>query len=271
VRAALDQVSLSKRRACSLAGLNRSTWFYEPHPKPDGLLRGRLRDLAAERRRWGCPRLTDLLRGEGFTDNHKRIERIYREEKLQVRKRKRKRLAPGTERQPIAPPGAPNERWSMDFIHDVLANGRPIKALTIVDDFSRESPAIEVDTSLSSEQVIRILEQIRDLRGLPQGFVLDNDSRFTSLRFLRWARETGVALHFIQPGKPIQNAYAESFNGRLRDECLNENWFASLAEAREVIEDWRVDYNTRRPHGSIGRIPPAEFLRRLNPTGIPPS
>ena len=152
----------------------------------------------------------------------------------------------------------------MDFIHDVLATGRRIKALTILDDFSRESPAIAVDTSLSSEQVIRILEQIREVRGLPRAFLMDNDSRFTSLRFLRWSREVGVELHFIQPGKPAQNAFAESFNGRLRDECLNENWFTSLAEAREVIEDWRVDYNTRRPHRSLGRIPPAEYLRRFN-------
>jgi len=159
----------------------------------------------------------------------------------------------------------------MDFVQDVLANGRRVRALTIVDNVSRESPAIAVDFSLGTDRVIRILEQLREERGLPEGFVLDNDSRFTSLAFLRWARETGVALHFIEPGKPVQNAFAESFNGRLRDECLNENWFLSLAEAREVIEAWRVDYNTRRPHGSIGRIPPAEFLRRFNQTRKPAS
>jgi putative transposase len=219
--------------------------------------------MSAVRRRWGCPRLTDWLRSEGFQDNHKRIERVYREEKLQVRRRKRKRLAPGTERKPVPIPGGPRERWSIDFVHDVLATGRRMQALTIVDDFSRESPAIEVDFSLGAERVIRVLEQLGAEGGLPRGLVLDNDSRFTSLGFLRWAREKGVGLNFIEPGKPIQNAFAESFNGRLRDECLNENWFLSLAEARDVVEAWRVDYNTRRPHGSIGRIPPAEFLRRF--------
>jgi putative transposase len=264
VRAALETVPISQRQACQLVGVNRSTGFYESHPRDDTKLRARLRELAAERRRWGCPRLIDLLRGEGYGDNHKRIERVYREEQLQVRRRKRKRLAPGARRRPIPVPTQPGHRWSMDFIHDVLATGRRIKALTIVDDFSRESPAIAVDTSLSSEQGIRILEEIREVRGLPQAFLMDNDSRFTSLRFLRWAREVGVELHFIEPGKPIQNAFAESFNGRLRDECLNEDWFISLAEARETIEDWRVDYNTRRPHGSLGRIPPSEYLRRYN-------
>jgi len=227
------------------------------------MLRQRLRELAAVRRRWGCPRLTDWLRTEGFSDNHKRIERIYREEHLQVRRRKRKRLSPGTERRPIPVPAGPRDRWSMDFVHDVLATGRRTQALTIVDDFSRESPAIEVDFSLGTERVIRVLEQLRDEGGLPQGIVLDNDPRFTSLRFMRWAREAGVTLHFIEPGKPIQNAFIESFNGKFRDECLNENWFLSLGETREIVETWRLDYNTQRPHRSLGRVPPAEFLRRF--------
>jgi putative transposase len=142
----------------------------------------------------------------------------------------------------------------MDFVHDVLVTGRRWQALTMVDDFSRESPGIEVDFSLNSERVIRVLERLGDEIGLPQGIVLDNDARFTSLRFLRWVREAGVTLHFIEPGKPIQNAFAESFNGRFRDECLNENWFWSMPETREIVEAWRVDYNTHRPHGSIGRI-----------------
>jgi putative transposase len=207
--------------------------------------------------------LTDVLRSEGFRDNHKRIERIYREEKLQVRRRRRKRMAPGTERKPIPVPTAPGVRWTIDFVHDVLVTGRRWQALTIVDDFSRESPGIEVDFSLNSERVIRVLDQLGDEIGLPQGIVLDNDVRFTSLRFLRWAREAGVTLHFIEPGKPIQNAFAESSDGRFRDECLNENWFWSMPETREIVEIWRVDYNTHRPHGSIGRIPPAEFVRRF--------
>jgi len=159
----------------------------------------------------------------------------------------------------------------MDFVHDVLATARRWQALTIVDDFSRECPAIEVDFSLGTERVIRVLERLGDEFGLPEGIVLDNDSRFTSLRFLRWAREAGVTLHFIEPGKPIQNAFAESFNGRFRDECLNENWFFSMPETREIVEAWRLDYNTQRPHGSIGRIPPAEFVRRFKQTKEPAS
>lgn len=266
-----EKLALSDRRACDLAGLNRSTWFYAPRPRDDTALRERLRDLAGRRRRWGSPRLTDLLRAEGFSDNHKRIERVYAEEGLQVRRRKRKRLAPGTERAPVAVPSGPDERWSMDFVHDVLATGRRYMTLNIVDDFSRECPAIEVAFSFPSERVIRVLEEIREDRGLPSTFVLDNDPRFTSRVFMKWARESRVALHFIEPGKPIQNPFAESFNGRFRDECLNEEWFASLTEARTRIEDYRIDYNTRRPHGSIGRIPPAEFLRRFHETGIPPS
>lgn len=271
MRAAQAELAPSHRRACRLAGLGRSTWFYRARPPDDTGLRQRLRELAAVRRRWGCPRLTDVLRTEGFVDNHKRIERVYREEKLQVRRRRRKRLAPGTERMAIPAPAGPDELWSLDFVHDVLASGRRMQALTIVDDMSRESPAIEVDFSLGTERVIRVLEQLRAERGLPMGFILDNDSRFTSLRFLRWARDVGVTLHFIEPGKPIQNAFAESFNGRFRDECLNENWFISLPETREIVETWRVDYNTQRPHGSIGRIPPAEFLRWFKQTEQPAS
>lgn len=215
--------------------------------------------------------MLDALREEGVTDNHKRVERIYREEGLQVRRRKRKRLAPGTERRRPEIPTGPDQRWSMDFTHDVLATGQRYMTLNLVDDFSRECPAIEVAFSFPSERVIRVLEAIREERGLPPAFVLDNDTRFTSRAFMRWAKEAEITLHFIEPGKPVQNPYIESFNGRFRDECLNEEWFASLIDARTKIEGYRIDYNTRRPHGSIGRIPPAEFLRRFHETGISPS
>ena len=213
--------------------------------------------------------MIDMLRREGFKDNHKRIERVYSQEGLQVRRRRRKRLSPGLERKPIPIPCGPRDRWSIDFVHDVLATGRRTQALTIIDDFSRESPGIAVEFSFGTERVIRVLEQLHDEGGLPRCIVLDNDARFTSCRFMDWAREAGVTLHFIEPGKPIQNAFIESFNGRFRDECLNENWFSSLAEKREAVESWRVDYNTERPHGSLGRISPAEFLRRFKQTQNP--
>jgi putative transposase len=222
-----------------------------------------LRELAAERRRYGTPRLIHFQRKEGFQDSHKQIERIYREKGLQVRKRKRKRVA-REERRPLNKPTGPNQRWSMDFVHDCLADGRRIRVLTIVDDFTRECPAMEVDFSLGSERVRRTLSRLKQDRGLPRAMVLDHGSEFTSILFDPWADGQGVELQFIQPGKPTQNAFIESFNGRLRDECLNEHWFGDLREAKQRIEDWRIDYNTNRPHSFLGGLTPEEFMRRTN-------
>ena len=259
---ATEQEQISERQACGLVDLHRSTCRYRSQRRDDSILRQRLKELAAERRRFGSPRLTVLLRREGFTDNHKRIERIYGEERLQVRRRKRKRVV-WVSRVAASPvPEQPNQRWSMDFAHDCLADGRVVRALTIVDDFSRECPHIEVDTSLGGKRVVRVLDYLAWQRELPREIVLDNGPEFTSLALDQWAHRVGVTLHFIEPGKPVQNAFIESFIGKFRDECLNEHWFTSIADAREKIENWRRDYNSVRPHSSLGDIAPQEFLRK---------
>lgn len=191
--------------------------------------------------------------------NHKRTERIYREEGLLLRKRKRKKMAAQT-RIVLPAPTGPNERWSMDFVTDSIVTGRRFRALVIVDDYSRECPAIEVDTSLGGIRVVYVLERLAETRGLPQVITVDNGPEFASRVLDEWAYRHGVKLNFIRPGKPVENAYAESFIGRLRDECLNENWFITLKNARETIEVWRVDYNERRPHTSLGGLTPREFI-----------
>jgi len=222
-------------------------------------LRERLKELAIERRRYGSPRLTVLLRREGFTDNHKRIERIYQEEGLQVLKRRRKRTCRSTRIRKIDVPTRPNERWSMDFVQDGLAGGRRLRCLTILDDFTRECVHIEVAPSISGERVARALNYLAWSRGLPEEIVVDNGPEFTSLTMDQWAHRNNVSLHFIDPGKPNQNAFIESFNRSFRDECLNENWFINLLDARTKIEDWRLEYNTFRPHSSLGDQTPEEF------------
>lgn len=235
--------------------------------RDDSVLKARLKELAAQRRRYGSPRLTVLLRREGFEDNHKRIERIYSEEGLQVRRRKRKRTARGRQVRLVETPTRQNERWSMDFVRDMIAGGGPLRCLNIVDDFTRECPHIETDRSLSGERVCRVLDYLGWTRGLPDEIVVDNGPEFTSLALDRWAHENGVVLHFIDPGKPVQNCYIESFNGKFRDECLNENWFVNLADAKRKIEAFRVDYNTVRPHSSLGDLTPAEFAARHDEAG----
>jgi putative transposase len=235
---------LSQRRACRLAGLNLSTWQYAPIRRAVTGLRRRIIELTAERRRFGYRRLHVLLRREGWDVNHKAVHQIYREEGLQVRRRKRKRIGPA-DWQPIMAPQRVNERWSMDFVSDGLSSGRRFRTLNIVDDFSRECPVIEVDTSLPGTRVVRVLERLSETRGLPKAIVVDNGPELISKALDEWAHRNGVRLNFIEPGKPVQNAFVESFNGKFRDECLNERWFTSLADARQTIEDWRIDYNTR--------------------------
>ena len=249
---------LSQRRACRLADLNLSTWQYAPRRQEPSRLRERLKELAAERRRFGYRRLHALLCREGWRVNHKAVHRIYVEEGLQVRKRKRKRVA-RAERQPMLVPEAPNQRWSMDFQHDLLATGQRFRSLNIVDDFSRECPAIEVDTSLPGVRVVRVLDRLAETRGLPREIVVDNGPELAGKALDEWAWRNGIRLNFIEPGKPTQNAFIESFNGRFRDECLNENWFLDLEDAREIIEAWRIDYNTDRPHSALGYATPEEF------------
>jgi putative transposase len=250
---------LSERRACRLVGMARTSCRYERQRQGrEEKLKAQLHTLAGERRRFGYRRLTVLLRREGWAVNHKRVYRLYQQEGLQVRRRKRKRIG-AVERQPLAIPTRQNERWSMDFVADALTDGRRFRSLNIVDDFNRECLAAQVDTSITGTRVVRVLEQLRELRGLPQVLVTDNGPEFAGQALDVWAYEQGVKLHFIEPGKPVQNAFIESFNGKLRDECLNEHWFTSLGEARETIEVWRRDYNEVRPHSSLGNRTPQEF------------
>jgi len=256
----VDDHKVSARRACGVMDIRRSSFYYELQKTDDGPLREAIQDMARDRRRWGCPRITNRLRRQGWTDNHKRIERIYREEKLQVRRRRRKRMSRG-ERESLPVPTGPNQLWAMDFVHDVLANGRKFKMLNILDCYHRECVAIIVDTSISGIRVARTLEELGCVRGYPQRIMVDNGPEFTSSALDAWAFARDVGLHFIEPGKPNQNGYIESFNGKLRDECLNEQWFVHLPDTRRVIEDWRVDYNEERPHSALNYMTPLEFLR----------
>jgi putative transposase len=220
-----------------------------------------MRELAQQRPRYGCSRLHVLLRREGLVANHKRTERLYREEGLSIRLKKRRRRVSGL-RMPMPLVQRPNQSWSMDFVSAALAGGRKFRALTIIDNFSRECPAIEVDTSLSGVRVVRVLDGLALERGLPEVITVDNGPEFAGKALDEWAYLRGVKLNFIRPGKPVENAYAESFNGRFRDECLNEHWFQNLLEARRIIEEWRNDYNDYRPHGSLGNLTPTEFVAR---------
>jgi putative transposase len=249
----------SIRKACLLVGLPRASYDYRAVERHDDELRERIRELAHQRKRFGCPRIHLLLQREGLIFNHKRTERIYREEGLSLRKRKRKKTA-AMARVILPAPTRPNERWSMDFVADSIVTGRRFRALVIVDDYSRECPAIEVDTSLGGRRVVQVLERLSETRGLPEVITIDNGPEFAGRVLDEWAYRHGVKLNFIRPGKPIENAYAESFIGRLRDECLNENWFISLKNARAIIENWRVDYNDGRPHTSLGGLTPREYV-----------
>jgi putative transposase len=245
-----------------LIGLSRTSFAYQPVIRPDEeTIRQRLKELAQTRRRFGCPRLHVMLRREGFRINHKRTERIYKQEGLSLRIRRRKKLS-SLLRIEIPKPSHPNHIWSMDFMRDSLANGRSIKVLAVVDEYTRKCFRIEVDTSINGVRVARTLAEISQTAGLPEILLVDNGPEFISKALDAWAYQRGIKLAFIHPGKPVENAYIESFNGRFRDECLNENWFLSLEQARRMIEDWRVDYNTRRPHSSLGYLTPEEFIDR---------
>lgn len=262
MQTACEHFEISQRRACGLMGIERSSFKYQGQRREDGALRAALRQAAAERKRFGYRRLTWMLRRHGWKDNHKRIERIYREEKLQVQRRKRKRTAKGRG-QPLAIPGSANERWSIDFMQDCLADGRRIRLLNIVDDYTRECLKIEVDTSLGGSRVVRALNEIIEERGCPKLLLSDNGPEFTGKALDRWAYKTGVALDFIDPGKPQQNGFVESFNGKCRDECLNEHWFVSLCDARTITAQFRWEYNNDRPHSSLGNRTPKEFACSL--------
>ena len=264
---AVTNLGRSARRSCLLVGLSRASYAYNPVARDDTALRARIRELAHQRRRFGSPRIHLLLRRAGFVVNHKRTERIYREEGLSLRKRKRKKIAAAA-RVVMPAPAGPNEKWSMDFVTDSLVTGRRFRALSIVDDYSRECLAIEVDTSLGGARVIAVLDRLAETKGLPRTITMDNGPEFTSRCLDEWAYRNGVKLNFIRPGKPVENAFAESFIGRLRDECLNENWFISLKDARDIIERWRIDYNEGRPHTSLGGLTPLEYVKNNGKTLI---
>lgn len=252
---------ISERRAARFTGFARSSLRYRSVREPVPELRARIRELAAQRPRWGYRRIHVMLGREGWAVNRKRVLRIYREEGLAVRRKgcRRRSQAPRPKREHI---GRPNQRWSLDFIHDALANGRRFRCLTVLDEFTRESLVIEVDHSLPSSRVIEALERLRALRGLPEVIVCDNGPEFASRAFDAWAYARGVKLLFIQPGRPVQNCFIESFNGTLRDECLNAHWFRTIGEARRTIEAFRQDYNEVRPHSSLGNLSPRTVWNR---------
>lgn len=255
---------ISERRAIRFTGFPRSTIRYHSVRPPQEALRARIRDLAAARPRWGYRMIHTLLQREGWAVNRKRVQRLYREEGLAVRRRGKKRRSqvPRPVREPL---GRPNARWSMDFVADTLSSGRTFRCLTIVDEFTRECVGIHPGHAIPAVRVIEVLERLRTRRGLPEVIVTDNGSEFTSRAFDAWAYARGIKLDFIQPGKPVQNCFVESFNGTLRDDCLNLHWFVSLEDARRSIESWRQDYNHVRPHSSLGQQTPAEFASQHTP------
>jgi putative transposase len=258
---AVREKSYSQRRACRLVGLHPKTYRYATKRSGDDELRRRLRELASQRRCFGYRRLGTMLERQGIKLSPKKLYRLYREERLTVRKRGGRKRALGT-RAPMAIPQDRNLRWSLDFVADTLVSGRRFRILTLVDDFTRECLGLVVDTSLTGLRVVRELDRIAELRGYPGMIVSDNGTELTSNAILAWQQQRGVEWHYIAPGKPMQNGFVESFNGKLRDECLNEHLFANLKEAREIIEGWRTDYNTNRPHSSLNGLTPTEFAAR---------
>jgi putative transposase len=251
-------VRVSQRRAIRFTGFARSTIRYTTVREPQDALRARIREIASEKPRWGYRFIHNKLRREGWPVNRKRVQRLYREEGLAVRRKGKKRRseAPRVVRTPLS---GPNKRWSMDFMSDTISSGRRFRCLNILDEFNRESLAQYPSHSIPAVRVIEVLERLREQRGLPDVIVTDNGSEFTSRAFDAWAYARGVRIDFIQPGKPIQNCFIESFNGTFRDDCLNMHWFTSLADAAQTIEAWRREYNEARPHSSLGGLTPAEF------------
>ena len=251
---------LSQRHACRLLEVDRSTYRYEPRPDRNAQLRVALKEAARQRPRFGYRRLWVLLtERQGFRASLGRVHRLYREEGLAVRRQKRKRLKGSVPINPLI--SQPNQEWALDFVTDAISNGRALRALTMVDSYTRECPAIEVDTGISSRQVTRTLERVIAERGLPGSLRCDNGPELTSRHFLAWCAQKKIELVHIQPGKPMQNGHVESFNGRLRDECLNASWFVNLADARAKIENWRQQYNADRPHSSLDYRTPEEFAK----------
>ena len=267
MRDVLGHFPIGIRRACGLLQLPRASWYYRAHRREDTALRRRLRELAQARPRFGYLRLHVLLRREGWRINKKRVHRLDREEGVTVRLARRRKRASHLRVVP-PPPQQANERWSMDFVADTLLDGRRFRALTVVDNWSRHSPLIEVDVTLTGARVVTALERVAKQRGYPRMITVDNGSEFASKALDAWAYAHRVKLDFIRPGKPVENAVIERFNGRFRDECLNALVFISLHDARQKIEAWRIDYNEHRPHSALGDLTPREFVERAAKTGL---
>jgi putative transposase len=253
---------VSQRRACDVLAVDRSSVRYRSIRLDDAADRAAMRAVAAERRRFGYRRIHIMLERQGIVMNLRKLRRLYREERLQVRKRGGRKRALGT-RRPMAVPQAANDRWSLDFISDALTDGRRFRVLAVVDDFTRECLTLVADTSLSGTRVVRELDAVIARRGRPGTVVSDNGTEFTSTAILSWCQRTAVDWHYIAPGKPMQNGFIESFNGRFRDEFLNEVLFSTLTDARTQIAAWKEDYNRNRPHSALGNIPPAEFAMKI--------
>ncbi len=258
---AMTEKAYSQRRACGLVGIDPKVYRYRSQRPDDAGLRLRLKELASQRRRFGYRRLHILLEREGVSVNWKKLYRLYREERLTVRKRGGRKRALGT-RSPMTIPQQPNQRWSLDFVSDALTDGRKFRVFCVIDDFSRECLAAVADNSISGQRVVRELDRIAGRRGYPLMVVSDNGTELTSNAILKWQEENAVEWHYIAPGKPMQNGFIESFNGRLRDECLNEHLFVSYRQAQRIIEEWRTDYNHNRPHTSLKGLTPIEFANR---------
>ena len=253
---------LSERSACRALGVSRASHRYESRrAEPEELL-ARLRELAAKRPRAGYRTLCRLLRREGVAVNHKRVYRLYRAEGLLIRVKRRKRLAAAA-RQAPPPATRPWQRWAMDFMFDRTTDGHRFRILTLIDIVTRRSPGAVVERSIGGPRVVRFLDQVAAVHGYPESINIDNGPEFISAALDQWAHAHGVQLHFSRPGKPVDNAFIESFNGRLRDECLNTNWFYGLEQAREVIAEWLDDYNTHRPHSSLAGLTPTEYEKQL--------
>ena len=253
---------MSKKRSCRLALLRRSTFYYRSQARDQTALRMRIRELAHSRPRFGYERIHILLRREGWRVGRNRVHRLYRLEGLQVRMRVRRRKRISLHRGPVPAATTANEYWTMDFVHDQLAGGRKFRVLTVLDKWSRESVMLETSFSLTGQSVVEALKTVALSRPLPKAITVDHGTEFTSKSLDEWAWNHSVKLDFTRPGKPTENAFIESFNGRLRDECLNVNEFVSIEDARRRIEAWRRDYNEQRPHGALGRLTPSEFASR---------
>lgn len=259
---AMESHGLSQRRACRLVGACRGTIRYKQSERVgEEVLREKIKKIAHERRRFGYRRIHLLLKRDGMRINHKKVFRVYRELELKVRKRGARKRALGIRLEKTTM-NAPNQRWSLDFVQDTLQCGRKIRMLTIIDDFTRECLEIAVDSSLGGEKVKRVLDHLIEFRGKPKAIRSDNGTEFTSNAILKWALENQLEWQYIQPGKPQQNGHIESFNGKLRDECLNENLFFDLRQSREVIERWRSDYNHNRPHSGLKGLTPVEMFNQ---------